>query len=556
MSVPSSVTAVVGYPATIPCDLTPPSPSDSPHLILWYKNIFGTPIYSLDMRNGAESASHWRDRTVLGDRVTFLVNTTSSTSRMTSRLVFNTTLPQDAGPYRCRVDFWKAATRNYKIYLQLIEEAQTVQIYDGQKTAVTGGVIVARINSTLVLTCRSTGGRPLPTLSWQSSSPRVLQGNSSVTTASQVTSVLVISRLQPSDANTVISCIAINNQLEVPPSAAVRLDIVLAPVRVEMSRTVSSFLVGSSYNITCQVLGSHTPPLTTLWLAGQELEVVRRTESGDGKIFTTVATFQPQPGHDEKFLSCRAFNKFVPEETLEDQWKISVLYSPVTRLTITTSPDPLAVVVREGQRLELNCSAEARPSPFNYHWRQEGRSKVVRHSGLPSQLILASVSREDAGNYTCLAENSHGLGQSNNVTIAVQYLPTCRLDHDTILSIAVHESVDLECEVSARPDNVTFSWAMELGEEKKKEEEGRVMVATSQFTQHSTRSVLTFTPRTPGDFGRVVCTGTNHLGAGKPCVFNIVKKVITITAINDHDVHCFLRDSNICSYFSEFRPVV
>ena len=99
------------------------------------------------------------------------------------------------------------------------------------------------------------------------------------------------------------------------------------------------------------------------------------------------------------------------------------------------------------------------------------------------------------------------------------------MEHDTILSIAVHESVDLECEVSARPDNVTFSWAMELGEEKKKEEEGRVMVATSQFTQHSTRSVLTFTPRTPGDFGRVVCTGTNSLGAGKPCVFNIVKKV-------------------------------
>ena len=255
---PSSVTAVVGYPASIPCDLTPPSPSDSPHLILWYKNIFGTPIYSLDMRNGPESASHWRDRTVLGDRVSFLVNTTNP-SRMSSRLVFNTTQAQDAGPYRCRVDFWKAATRNYKIYLQLIEEAQTVQIYDGTKTAVTGGVIVARINSSLVLTCRSTGGRPLPTLTWQSSSPRVLQGNSSVSTAGQVSSVLVISRLQPSDANTVISCIAINNQLEVPPSAAVRLDIVLAPVRVEMSRTVSSFLVGQSYNITCQVPCWSTP---------------------------------------------------------------------------------------------------------------------------------------------------------------------------------------------------------------------------------------------------------------------------------------------------------
>ena len=40
-------------------------------------------------------------------------------------------MPQDAGPYRCRVDFWKAATRNYKIYLQLVEQAESVRIYDG-----------------------------------------------------------------------------------------------------------------------------------------------------------------------------------------------------------------------------------------------------------------------------------------------------------------------------------------------------------------------------------------------------------------------------------------
>ena len=42
---------------------------------------------------------------------------------------------------------------------------------------VTGGVLVARANSTLVLTCRSQGGRPLPSLSWQSSRHRPLQGN-------------------------------------------------------------------------------------------------------------------------------------------------------------------------------------------------------------------------------------------------------------------------------------------------------------------------------------------------------------------------------------------
>ena len=44
---------------------------------------------------------------------------------------------------------------------------------------------------------------------------------------SEVSSVLMMARLQPEDARTVISCIAHNNQLAVPPSASVTLDIVL-----------------------------------------------------------------------------------------------------------------------------------------------------------------------------------------------------------------------------------------------------------------------------------------------------------------------------------------
>ena len=43
-----------------------------------------------------------------------------------------------------------------------------------------------------------------------------------VSVGSEVTSVLMMTRLQPKDANTVISCIAHNNQLELPPTANVK----------------------------------------------------------------------------------------------------------------------------------------------------------------------------------------------------------------------------------------------------------------------------------------------------------------------------------------------
>ena len=95
---------------------------------------------------------------MLGDRVSFLVNT-SSTSRLSSRLVFNTTLPQDAGPYRCRVDFWKAATRNYKIYLHLVEQADSVRIYDGGDTEVDSEELRRGVLLSVLCACAGDGGR-------------------------------------------------------------------------------------------------------------------------------------------------------------------------------------------------------------------------------------------------------------------------------------------------------------------------------------------------------------------------------------------------------------
>ena len=40
-----AVVGVVGRSAEIPCEATPSSKRDAPYLILWYKDIFGTPIY-------------------------------------------------------------------------------------------------------------------------------------------------------------------------------------------------------------------------------------------------------------------------------------------------------------------------------------------------------------------------------------------------------------------------------------------------------------------------------------------------------------------------------
>ena len=68
--------------------------------------------------------------------------------------------------------------------------------------------------------------------------------------------------------------------------------------------------------------------------------------------------------------------------------------------------------------------------------------------------------REDTGNYSCIAENSHGLGESNNVSVTVNFIPTCRNSKPEVIQMHVHQSIDLECTMSARPGNVSFSWLM------------------------------------------------------------------------------------------------
>ena len=89
-----AVLGVVGHSAEIPCEATPFTPTDEPMLVLWYRDIFGTPIYrcrhtplipsqplkmafscSFDMRDDLRGR-HWIDRRELGHRATFHIDKT------------------------------------------------------------------------------------------------------------------------------------------------------------------------------------------------------------------------------------------------------------------------------------------------------------------------------------------------------------------------------------------------------------------------------------------------------------------------------------------------
>lgn len=487
------VHGVVGYPFTLPCDITPPAPGDSPHLILWYKNIFGTPIYSVDCRNGIHSAKHWSDNKVFNDREEFYISELPGGTIMSYLNISDSHL-NDVGPYRCRVDFWKAATRNVKISVELAEEVDTINLFSGKGNLVTDRIISSRVNGSVNITCRAFGGFPKPKIQWRVGD-EVFEPSSVGEADNEAFSVIQLRDLKVADSGKRITCLAKNNDIYRAPSATVTLEIVLAPVRVEISRTISSFVAGKMYNLTCQVLGSNPTPTTQLWAGKKKLKSFKEEESRNGNIFTIVASFNPTYEDDGVFVSCRALNKYLPSEAIEDQWKINVVYPPISNIVVKapnkTTNQNLSINVGKGFVLE--CEAMANPKPFKYHWRHISSMQVTRLSRSSSTLILTNIGKNQTGSYTCLAENLQGLGESEPIQVNVTYPPACKYTSDQQIYISVHESVDLSCEMDSNPRHLSFVWQMFPNI--KSDEMSSIDVPSSQYTQHETTSILTFTPR-------------------------------------------------------------
>ncbi|KAF2368176.1 Immunoglobulin V-set domain [Trinorchestia longiramus] len=108
------VKGVKGGRAYLPCDVTPLHANDRHVLVLWYKDGIGTPIHSHDSRRTGGRTQEWSDMKTFGERVRFdLLSTPSS-------LVLERLKTEDAGLYRCRVDFKRSPTRNARANLTVI----------------------------------------------------------------------------------------------------------------------------------------------------------------------------------------------------------------------------------------------------------------------------------------------------------------------------------------------------------------------------------------------------------------------------------------------------
>lgn len=197
----------------------------------------------------------------------------------------------------------------------------------------------------------------------------------------------------------------------------------------------------------CEAFG--IPDVDYKWLRNSEpinIETMSAEDAERFKITSSVLQILKVKESDEASYQCQATNQ------LGSSYSAAQLR--IFKLAPTFRKKPLETekYAAEGMNATLECSPEAAPLP-DFVWRKNGiriggvgRTEVLR-SGT---LVITSVSREDAGNYTCTATNVYGSSSSSGRLIVLRRPEFYRAPPETVRT-SVRQNLTLECEAYTDP---------------------------------------------------------------------------------------------------------
>ncbi|XP_071037926.1 synaptogenesis protein syg-2-like [Parasteatoda tepidariorum] len=508
--------AVIGSTVSLPCNLTPPSPDDSFSLVLWYRLDLPNPIYTVDVRSvtAPGDAKHFSSK-VLGTRARFNV---SNQRPSLASLTLEKVREDDAGDYRCRVDFKRGRTLSWLVKLNVIVPTNSLVIKDKDNKTLSETIGPYKEGSSLTLICVAHGGHPLPSVTWwRSKSDLIDQSYEADETKELVRNEMIIESLKREDLLTEYTCQASNTNLTAPITNLVKLDISLNPTDVRINAPQSPISANERVEIMCVSKGSRPAAQISWWIDGKDLKRYA-TDEVEGDETRSKLFFTPTSDDNEKILTCRAENPENPQSALEDQWTLNVYYAPI--LSVSFGASQQHENIREGSDVYFDCNIQANPPATDIRWRF--KSKPLLHN--PSQgvilrnytLLLQNVKRSQRGRYKCMASNLEGEGISEEINLRVQFAPVCVKDQKTTYGVARHEEANITCAVESDPPETAFKWSFNnsLSE---------TIKILSFHNDGASKSVARYIPRTKLDYGALYCFAQNAAGTMKdPCVFTIM----------------------------------
>ncbi|XP_076329176.1 synaptogenesis protein syg-2-like isoform X1 [Tachypleus tridentatus] len=424
---------VAGGKLILPCDISPPS-DDRVMLMLWYQGTSGYPVFIVDARfqesiTSAELENH----------------TSRITLNITERKAFLIIEPvkeEDAGEYRCRVDYLRGRTVRRNHMVNIIVPTRDIRIRHGDYLYVRGSIGPIVEGSFLNLTCEAVGGNPSPDVTWWRSST-LLDDTDFKVSNNIVANTYSIPYVSRNYSQTVLTCNASNTEFYPPVSVTIKLDLNLRPQYVRITSTTDSLLAGKQVEIVCQTKGSFPPAEVSWWLEGQKLKRFQKSLTDNTGLTSSYVTFTPRSDDNGKNLTCRVKNPRSSEIALEDNRKLNVLYKPKLTLTLRNSNGNHRI--KEGTCVYLDCRVIANPQIRDLLWKVDGRILTSNQlTGIEireQSLKLKNVTRGLEGRYHCTAQNIVGISRSNNISLVILPSPepvqNCSVENLTLKSMKV-----------------------------------------------------------------------------------------------------------------------
>ncbi|XP_042886631.1 nephrin-like [Penaeus japonicus] len=468
------VHAVESGRVLLPCHVAPPVPTDETILILFYHGAIGTPIFSIDGRNGPiKRAPHWADEATLGSRAYF------DMASDPPGLVLNPVKASDDAEYRCRVDFRSSPTQNVRVQLEVIVPPKRIRIKSEVGMEVSGVIGPYPVGASVSLVCEVESGRPRPSVSWFHEGS-LLDDDSEVKQGEITTNRLTIAALTRADLYRVLTCQASNSNLSTPVAAAVTLDMSFPPLDVRILGSMESLSEGERYEIVCESSGSRPTATISWWKNGMLMTDTKSEVFHEGNV-----------------------SRYTP------------------RLTLAPGQNLDMEDIEESDDVYFECGIQANPRVYKVQWFHNGdelnhnvSAGIIQSN---QSLVLQKVSRRSSGQYTCSATNLHGTGGSNAVQLSVKFAPLCRAGQKVIYGGGKHEEINVTCSVEAHPEPKSFRWAFNTSSEMVDIPSSRIWVVGKG------RSQASYTPRTHLDYGSLLCWANNDVGRQQqPCIFHII----------------------------------
>ncbi|XP_006867479.1 PREDICTED: B-cell receptor CD22 [Chrysochloris asiatica] len=379
----------------------------------------------------------------------------------TTTLTLSSVTKTESGNYHCQVSNDKGSRDSEEVHLQVqfAPEPSSVQIRP----------LLAKEGNPVQLTCISLANPPPTNYTWYFNGKEIL---------GKTKSNFQIPKVLPQHAGK-YSCLAENSLGLGQIDQEAELDVQYPPKGVTMAiQNPTPIREGDDVILVCNY-NSSNPRVTRYEWTPQ----VSKNES-----FPEVLMIR-KVAWDVRAITCRVCNTWCSEAVSVN---LNVQYAPKGVRVLKVSP---STEIHSGHRVLLRCNVlSSRPEDVHFSWKKNGN---LLQEG--RELKFDSISPEDAGNYSCLVNNSIGQTTSEAWMLQVLYAPRrLRVSITPKDRVMEGKKVALTCESDANPPASHYTW----------------FDWNNQNLHHASQT-LRLEPVKIQHSGDYRCQGANRLGVGE-----------------------------------------